>query len=122
MRNLLVVPLAALMVAGPVQAKGPKWMDGTAAGLPAGAKMAVVSGNPAKTGPFVIRAKFPANYTVPPHSHPGDETVRVVSAGALTYGIARCLEAESSHTRRLPHSRRSSHGVNAGVSAPTGVR
>src|SRR2546425_5432276 len=43
--------------------------------------------------------------------------------GALTYGIARCLDAEIAHTRSLlPHTGRSSHGVNAGVSAPTGVR
>ena len=47
--------------------------------------MAVVSGDPGKSGPFVIRAKFPANYTVPPHHHPGDEMVRVLSGGSLTW-------------------------------------
>lgn len=89
MQRILLVTISAFLVttASGVQAKGMKWMDATGAGLPAGAKMAVVSGNPAKDGPFVIRAKFPANYTVPPHSHPGDEVVRVLSAGALTYGM-----------------------------------
>src|SRR5260221_8057542 len=96
MRKILVVTAAAMLVASPGEAKGMKWMDATGAGLPAGAKMAVVSGNPAKPGPFVIRAKFPANYAVPPHSHPGDETVRVVSAGTLTYGMGDKVNPASS--------------------------
>ena len=89
MRRFATVTLSALLAAGAtgVQAKAMKWMDASGAGLPAGAKMAVVSGDPSKTGPFVIRAKFPANYTVPPHHHPGDEAVRVTSAGTLTYGM-----------------------------------
>jgi quercetin dioxygenase-like cupin family protein len=87
MRKILFVTAAAMFVASPAQAKGMKWMDATGAGLPAGAKMAVVSGDPSKAGKFAIRAKFPANYTVPPHSHPGDEAVRVLSAGTLTYGM-----------------------------------
>jgi len=47
--------------------------------LPKGAQMVVVSGDPAKKGPFVIRLKFPAGYKVPPHSHPSDENVTVIS-------------------------------------------
>jgi len=98
MNRILILSVTALLAgtASGAQAKAMKWMDGTGAGLPAGAKIAVVSGNPAKTGPFVLRAKFPANYTVPPHSHPGDETVRVVSAGALTYGMGDKVNPASS--------------------------
>ena len=48
-------------------------------GLPAGAKLAVVSGDPSKAGPFTIRVKMPADYAVPPHHHPADEMVRRVS-------------------------------------------
>ena len=74
-----------------------KWMDASGAGLPAGATMAVVKGDPSKAGSdFVIRAKFPANYTVPPHSHPGDEMVRVLSAGTLTYGMGDKVDTASS--------------------------
>ena len=75
-----------------------KWMDASGAGLPAGATMAVVSGNPAKDGPFVIRARFPANYTVPPHHHPSDEIVRVVSGGPLTYGMGDKVDTANSGT------------------------
>ena len=87
MHRLVILGAGALIVATPAQSKGMKWMDGTAAGLPAGAKLAVVKGDPSKAGDFVIRAKFPANYTVPPHSHPTDETVRVRSGGPLHYGM-----------------------------------
>ena len=47
--------------------------------LPPGAQAAVLLGSPAKEGPFVIRLKFPAGYTVPPHRHSKDEFVTVMS-------------------------------------------
>jgi hypothetical protein len=66
-------------------------MDATGAGLPAGAQMAVLSGNPAKTGMFKVQLKMPANYAVPPHHHPTDEVVRVRS-GTLNYGMGDKLD------------------------------
>jgi quercetin dioxygenase-like cupin family protein len=102
MRKLLLISVAGFLAAGPAQAKhhaaAMKWMDATAVGLPAGAKLAVVSGDPSKDGDFVVRAKFPANYTVPPHHHPGDEVVRVLSAGSLTYGMGDKVDAAASGT------------------------
>src|SRR5262250_1305767 len=47
--------------------------------LPPGAQAAVLLGNPAQEGPFVIRLKFPAGFIVPPHRHSKDEFVTVVS-------------------------------------------
>ncbi|WP_233417092.1 cupin domain-containing protein [Halovulum marinum] len=49
--------------------------------LPAGAQIAVLHGNPAEEGPFVIRLKFPAGYVIPPHSHTKEEHVTVISGG-----------------------------------------
>jgi quercetin dioxygenase-like cupin family protein len=49
--------------------------------LPAGAEIAVLLGSPAEEGPFVIRLKFPAGYEVPPHRHPKEEHVTVISGG-----------------------------------------
>jgi anti-sigma factor ChrR (cupin superfamily) len=46
--------------------------------LPAGAKVAVLSGDPGKPGPYVIRVKLPDGYKVPPHWHPTDENVTVI--------------------------------------------
>ena len=45
--------------------------------IPAGAQIAVLSGDPTKPAAYAVRLKFPANYTIPAHSHPTDENVVV---------------------------------------------
>ncbi|HEV2987128.1 MAG TPA: cupin domain-containing protein [Candidatus Angelobacter sp.] len=47
--------------------------------LPPGAQVAVLAGNPAAPGPFVMRLKFPDGYKVMPHWHPVPENVTVLS-------------------------------------------
>jgi hypothetical protein len=47
--------------------------------LPAGAKMAVLEGDPTKDGPFVMRLQAPDGYHIPPHTHPKIERVTVIS-------------------------------------------
>ena len=54
--------------------------------IPAGAKIAVLSGNPMGTGAYAVRLRFPANYAIAAHSHPTDENV-VITAGTLTFGM-----------------------------------
>ena len=39
-------------------------------GLPAGAKMAVLSGDPTKAGPFTVRMQASAGYKIFPQTHP----------------------------------------------------
>lgn len=53
-----------------------------------GAQVSVLYGDPAKDGMFVMRLKFPANYRVPPHTHPVDEIVTVIS-GEFNIGMGR---------------------------------
>jgi quercetin dioxygenase-like cupin family protein len=53
--------------------------------LPPGAQFAVLLGSPAEEGPFVMRLKFPAGYDIPPHRHPKEEHVTVLSGG---FGMA----------------------------------
>jgi ketosteroid isomerase-like protein/quercetin dioxygenase-like cupin family protein len=60
------------------------WADGPP-GLPAGAKVAVVAGDPTKAGPFVLRAQVPAGYKVAPHWHPTDESLTILS-GTVALG------------------------------------
>src|SRR5262245_7386243 len=43
--------------------------------LPAGAQIAVLSGDPSKAEPFTIRLKAPDGYKIMPHWHPTDENV-----------------------------------------------
>jgi quercetin dioxygenase-like cupin family protein len=73
-----------------------KWGDAPPS-LPAGAKMAVVSGNPTKPGKFTIRLKMPADYAVPPHTHPTDEVVKVIS-GDLHYAMSGKMEMPKAKT------------------------
>jgi ketosteroid isomerase-like protein len=62
-----------------------KWGDAPAS-LPKGARMAVIAGDPSQAQPFVIRAQVPAGYKVPPHWHPGDENLTILS-GTVALGM-----------------------------------
>jgi quercetin dioxygenase-like cupin family protein len=62
--------------------------------LPAGAQAAIIAGDPGKSGPYVIRAKFPDGYKVPPHWHPTDENVTVLK-GTFMAGKGEKFNADS---------------------------
>jgi quercetin dioxygenase-like cupin family protein len=62
--------------------------------LPPGAQIAVLAGDPTKAVPYTVRLKFPANYDIPAHSHPGDENVSVVS-GELFMGMGTRLDRKA---------------------------
>lgn len=68
-----------------VAASALTWGDPPPA-LPPGAKFAVVSGDPSKAGPFVVRVQFPRGYRVLAHGHPTDENVTVIS-GTVSLGM-----------------------------------
>ncbi len=53
--------------------------------LPSGSRVAVVSGDPAKAGPFTIRIDMPPDYAVRPHYHPAIEEIRLLE-GTLHLG------------------------------------
>ncbi len=61
-----------------VRAKNIQWSPAPAS-LPAGAKAALLQGNPGETGRYVIRVQFPANYKIPFHSYANAMDVTVVS-------------------------------------------
>jgi quercetin dioxygenase-like cupin family protein len=116
----LLVPMFALLAASATtaQAKPVKWMDGTAVGLPKGSEVAVVKGDPAKAGDFIVRLKFPADFAVPPHSHPGDEVVRVVSGGPLHYGVGDKLDMANSVSLEKGYHVTMMAGMNHWAHAP----
>ncbi len=68
-----------------------KWNTAPPA-LPAGAKAAVLEGNPTKAGPFTIRLSFPDGYTIAPHYHPAPEHVTVLK-GTLQVGMGTQFDA-----------------------------
>jgi quercetin dioxygenase-like cupin family protein len=59
--------------------------------LPKGAQLAVLSGDPGASGPFVVRVKLPAGYQVPAHNHPTTENVTVIS-GTFNIGMGDKLD------------------------------
>jgi quercetin dioxygenase-like cupin family protein len=112
--------LAAAIATGGAQAKGLKWMDAAAAGLPAGAKMAVVKGDPGKAGEFTVQIKMPANYTVPPHHHPTDELVRIVAGGPLAYGMGDKADRSNAGSLEKGYHLTMQANMNHWVVAPEG--
>jgi quercetin dioxygenase-like cupin family protein len=56
-----------------------------------GAQMAVLSGDPTKSGQFVIRLRVPAGYRFAAHHHPTDEYVTVIS-GDMSLGMGDKLD------------------------------
>jgi hypothetical protein len=80
---------AHVMVTGPELV----WGD-TPPALPAGAKMAVLSGNPGASGPFVVRMQAPAGYKIAPHWHPTDENVTVLS-GTFAMGMGDTFDEKA---------------------------
>jgi len=63
-----------------------------------GVKIAVIEGPLDKPVPIMFRLKFPANYQVPPHRHPGIEHVTIIS-GTLNMGMGD--KFDKSKTRAL---------------------
>jgi len=63
--------------------------------VPEGAQLAVMSGDPYKDGPYVIRLKLPAGYKVAAHNHPLTEMVTVIS-GDFHLGMGDKLDEAKS--------------------------
>jgi quercetin dioxygenase-like cupin family protein len=72
-----------------------KWQQGPAA-LPAGAKLAVLEGDPAKNGPFTMRLMMPDGYKIQPHTHPKVEHVTVI-AGTFNLGMGEKFDESGGH-------------------------
>jgi len=75
-----------------------KWTAGPPS-LPAGARAAVLYGDPSKEGLFVLRLQLPKGYRIPPHTHPRPEIVTVIS-GAFHIGMGPTANPKAA--TRLP--------------------
>ena len=94
-----IIPLSAALLLWAVtlnaqtakhaSATQPAWGPAPAV-FPAGAQMAVISGDPSKAAPFVVELKVPDGYQIPPHFHPTDETV-TVKEGTFNVGMGLWL-------------------------------
>jgi len=73
------------------------WGDLTAPGLPPGAKIAVLSGNPGGPGEFVLRLQFPDGFQIPVHWHPKAEQVTIIS-GSLGFAMGNASDPSALRT------------------------
>jgi quercetin dioxygenase-like cupin family protein len=63
------------------------------ASLPPGAEAAVLFGDPGEEGLFALRLKLPEGYSIPPHTHPADEVVTVLS-GTFQLGMGETADRD----------------------------
>src|SRR5207245_4367699 len=71
--------------------------------FPKGARMAVVSGDPGKAGPFTIELAMPAGYRIPPHFHPTAEMV-TVKKGTLLVGMGNTFDVSKAKAMQVGDS------------------
>lgn len=94
---LVTLSLAGLATAqdapAPYLAEAAEWAPAPPV-LPAGAEIAVLSGDPFAEGWFVLRLKFPEGYDVPAHIHSGDELITVIT-GEFNIGHGKKLDREA---------------------------
>lgn len=84
--------LATIVLPVALRAQAPALVWGPApAVFPAGAKMAVLQGDPSKTALFTVRLDMPDGYRIAPHFHPTDELVTVIS-GTFLIGIGDLVD------------------------------
>src|SRR5882672_9320062 len=110
MRILTVPACLVLMAAPPLHSQaaptttpsGPHWGPAPPV-FPAGAKMAVLSGDPSKAAPFTVELAFPAGYRIPPHFHPTAETV-TVKKGTLLVGMGDAFDVSKARAMQVGDS------------------
>src|SRR6266496_2060007 len=89
--RLAVAALAASFLPAAAHAQAPALAWGPApAVFPAGARMAVLQGDPSQTALFTVRLDMPTGYKIPPHFHPTDEYLTVIS-GTFLVGMGDSL-------------------------------
>src|SRR5437879_13049052 len=104
--RLAVAALAAWFLPTAAHAQAPALAWGPApAVFPAGAKLAVLQGDPSKDALYPVRLDMPSGYKIPPHFHPTVEHVTVIS-GTFLVGMGDSLDA--AHTTAFYRRARSS--------------
>ena len=109
-----MVAIAALLATSAASAQmnatDLKWGPAPAV-FPKGAQMAVLAGDPGKSGTFAIRLRMPAGYAVAAHNHPSDELVTVIS-GNFSLGMGDKLDRAKVATLRVGGFAKAPAGMN----------
>ncbi len=86
----LAMPVAAATDVTMVTPSQIQWQSNSQ--LPAGAKMAVIAGDPNTSGWYTVRLSLPAGASFPPHFHQSAEYVTVLS-GSVEFGTGDTMGA-----------------------------
>jgi quercetin dioxygenase-like cupin family protein len=78
-----------------VNAADIKWGDAPPV-LPKGAKVAVLYGDPSKSGPICMRLMMPAGYKIPAHWHSQAEALTIIS-GTFYLGMGDKMDPAAAH-------------------------
>ncbi len=101
---MLIISALLLFLAAPppgtiqVHAKSIVWKTAPPS-MPKGSRIAVLEGDPAKSGIFTLRIEFPVGAIVPPHWHPRPERVTVLS-GRVMVGFGDVVDSGETRTFR----------------------
>jgi quercetin dioxygenase-like cupin family protein len=99
MTRVRVASVAVLLVTSAASVRAQQavleWGPGPPS-LPPGARMAIVSGDPRKPGPFTIQLDLPDGFTVAPHFHPTDEH-QTVLRGEIGHGLGDTVNVRAIH-------------------------
>jgi quercetin dioxygenase-like cupin family protein len=101
MRTMYSLTVLALFALQPVrvvaQATALNWGPAPAV-FAAGAKLAVLQGDPSKPAPYTVRLDMPSGYTIAPHYHPTDENITVIQG---TFLVGMGDKVDLAQTTRL---------------------
>ena len=108
---LLVAGAGAAAAASTVIALTPSTMQWTAGtGVNKGTSLTILTGNPAKAGPSIIRVKMPNGYVNQPHYHAHPEYLTVIS-GAILFGTGDTVNKSAAKL----------YGPGSFIAVPAGV-
>jgi hypothetical protein len=97
---MLLLGFVAALGVGSANAQAPALNWGPAPPVfPAGAKFAVLQGDPGKAGVYTVRLDMPDGYRIGSHFHPTDEYVTVVQG---TFLVGMGDKADAAKTTALP--------------------
>jgi anti-sigma factor ChrR (cupin superfamily) len=121
---LACLPAAALAMDNHVvqQPDALKW-GAAPPSLPPGSEVAVLYGDPSSTGPYAVRVRMPADYKVPPHTHPTAENLTVIS-GSFNVGMGGTFDTAKGEAMAPGAFARMDKGVQhyAWASGPTVIQ
>jgi quercetin dioxygenase-like cupin family protein len=87
---LLICSLVAIPAFAQAPAQAVQWGPAPPF-LAAGARFAVLQGDPSKAGVYTIRLELPDGYVIKPHFHPTDEHITVIS-GVFLVGMGDSVD------------------------------